>query len=173
MKTFLVLIFASVLAGCVSVPESPDSGAAQLTAPQSLVDVAQDYFRIFAKRQDFERFMGFYAEQAELQDMVYGKHAVGAEQIYDFYNWNKGEFTLIKPEALVVTQQLVKDKVVVTRGYFTEFEYYGQKAGPWRFVIWQEFNQSNQIILQYDWINYTPKETYIGGDNMNLLIETP
>lgn len=167
------LVFVPLLllmSACVSLEQQPDMPI-EITKSNSVEQVAEHYFELFAQRTEFDEFMSLYAEDAELQDLVYGKHAIGVAQIRAFYNWQVGEFKMLKPYALVVTEQVVEDKVVVTRGYFTQFEYYGQIAGPWQFIIWQQFNDRNKITQQYDWINYTPKETYIGGDNMNLLIE--
>ena len=50
---------------------------------------------------------------------------------------------------------------------FHEFSYDGSKLGPWLFVIIQEFNSDNKIIKQTDWINYTPRDNFLGGKNMN------
>jgi hypothetical protein len=167
------LVFATLVllvTACASVKQQADAPIV-LENNDTLALVAKHYFELFAQRTQFDAFMALYADNAELQDLVYGKHAVGVAQIKDFYSWEAGEFKMLKPQALVVTEQIISNKVVVTRGYFTQFEYYGQITGPWKFIIWQQFNENNQITQQYDWINYTPKETYIGGDNMNLLIE--
>lgn len=170
MSKFVLAILLLLVSACASVKQQANSPIV-IENDNSLEQVAAHYFELFAQRTEFDAFMSLYAEDAELQDLVYGKHAIGAAQIKDFYNWEVGEFKMLKPQALVVTEQVIDNKVVVTRGYFTQFEYYGQITGPWQFIIWQQFNDSNKITQQYDWINYTPKETYIGGENMNLLIK--
>lgn len=131
---------------------------------------AQQFFQLYSKRDDFEAFASMYAEEAELQDLVFGDHLIGKAAVVAFLDWRKDALKMLHPQALVVTKQTIDGKTVVTRGYFNEFLYQGQKLGPWRFVIWQEFNAEGKIVEQFDWINYTPKEQFVGGKNMNKLI---
>jgi hypothetical protein len=170
LRKLVLVTLISLVSACASVEQQANKPIV-IANNHSVELIAKQYFELFAQRKEFDAFMAFYAEEAELQDLVYGKHAVGGAEIRDFYNWEVGEFKMLKPHALVVTEQVINGKVAVTRGYFTQFEYYGQITGPWHFVIWQQFNDDNQITQQYDWINYTPKETYIGGENMNLLLK--
>lgn len=134
------------------------------------IENAEKYFAVFSKRQNIEKLLVFYHPNAQLQDIVYGDHIIGRDAIKGFYRWDDPAVKLLENQSLVVLQQVSQDQHVVTRGYFTPFLYHGEPLGPWRFVIWQEFDANGLIIKQYDWINYTPKETFLGGDNLNPLI---
>ena len=129
---------------------------------------AGEYFSAYSERRDFDRFMSFYADNATLEDMVYGSELAGKAAIRDFFNWPEGSFRLTRGDrVLVVQKQVVEGNTVVTEGYFNAFEYQGQPLGPWRFVIWLEFDKQGKISRQVDWINYTPKEQFTGGADLN------
>jgi len=129
---------------------------------------AARYFDVYKQRQNFEKFMSFYSEDAVVEDLVYGHAAVGKDQIAAFFDWNKGEFSVAeKGDILQVETQLVSDFEVVTKGKFKCFTYFGEELGPWRFVIYQRFNSHGKIEAQEDWINYTPKSKYLSGQNLN------
>lgn len=135
---------------------------------QSIKDVSDDYFQTYAERKDFKKFMSFYAEQAVVDDLVYGHIAEGKAAIEAFFNWSQGDFKVSnnKP-ALTITKQIFSDNKITTRGVFNQFEYMGKVMGPWRFIIWQEYDEFGKIIYQEDWINYTPKRDFISGENRN------
>lgn len=138
--------------------------------PNKIKQVAQAYFSVFAERRDFQAFMSFYHDDAELQDLVYGNHVKGKQAIQNFFAWVDNPIAFKGPVSLVVTDQVVDGFNIVTRGYFVPFIYQKQEIGPWRFVIWQKYDESGKIIRQYDWINYTPKQDFGGDENLNLLI---
>ncbi|MCB1055435.1 MAG: nuclear transport factor 2 family protein [Acidobacteria bacterium] len=128
-----------------------------------MAEVAASYFDVYAERSDFDRFMSFYADDAYLKDVVYGNEVRGKENIRRFFDWNGGNFKAVGPgPALTIEAQIVSGEIVVTRGVFNRFEYGGKVLGPWEFVIWQQFNESGEIIRQEDWINYSPKEIHVG-----------
>lgn len=133
--------------------------------------VAQQYFSHYAKRDDFQNFLYFYAENAQLIDVVYGHHAQSKLEIAKFLDWQRGEFALLDGDkVLTITEQVTQGSTVITQGYFHRFNYDGNVMGPWLFSIILEFDDNNKIIKQTDWINYMPKESFIGGKNINLLI---
>ncbi|GAB5380998.1 MAG: hypothetical protein Alis3KO_17820 [Aliiglaciecola sp.] len=133
---------------------------------------AKSFFEVYTHRNDLDQFMTFYAPDAQLQDLVYGEVVSGHAAIRGFYQWDVGNVELIGTDSLQVKEQVIQGNTVVTRGVFLPFKYHGQTMGPWRFIIWQEYNSQGKIIKQYDWINYTPKETFIGGENLNELPTT-
>ncbi|TDF37639.1 nuclear transport factor 2 family protein [Alteromonadaceae bacterium M269] len=142
--------------------------AAQNQSRHLIADIAKDYFEVYAKRQDFKRFMSFYDDNAQFNDIIYGNHLSGKHEIAEFLNWNKGHFKLLSGnEILTVTSQTVEDNSVVTEGYFHQFSYDKQNLGPWLFIIKLEFNDQGKVVKQTDWINYTPREHFLGGQNMN------
>ena len=112
--------------------------------------------------------MSFYAENAIVDDLVYGHLATGKNEIRAFFNWPHGNFKVLggKP-ALSISKQSIQGSTVTTRGLFNQFEYMGKVMGPWRFIIWHEFDKKGKIIYQEDWVNYTPKKNYVTGKNRN------
>ncbi|MBY6095776.1 nuclear transport factor 2 family protein [Ferrimonas balearica] len=136
------------------------------------MEQADDFFAVYAERKDFEALMAFYAEDAVLEDMVYGHIAEGREAIRRTLDWSRGEFRVLDGgPALTLTETVEDGSVVVVNGYFRPFEFGGDALGPWRFTIWLEFNDSGAIQRQTDWINYTPRQRYLGGENRNDAVD--
>jgi hypothetical protein len=134
----------------------------------SIEQVAQEYFETYAERSNFDQFMVFYDDAAELRDIVYGNYLPNKMAIQGFLDWNRGTFKPITGDKiLTITQQVREANTVVTQGYFHAFEYDGALLGPWLFSITLEFNDAGKIIKQTDWINYTPRDQFLGGENMN------
>lgn len=158
MRIFLTVFIIFILTGCSSTyPNSRD-----------LTGVVKDYFTVYSQRNDLEGLMSFYANDAKLHDIIYGNSFKNKAEIRQFLAWDKGEFKVLSGhEVLTVTKQTVEGNTAVTTGFFHEFSYDGAQLGPWLFVIIQEFDSNNKIIKQTDWINYTPRENFLGGKNMN------
>lgn len=145
------------------------TGFTSTTEPKADLKVtAQEYFKTYALRSDFDKLMSFYDNNAQLQDIVYGKHLKNKHEIRTFFAWEQDDFKRLAGNTiLTVTHQTFEKNTVVTQGVFHQFLYHGKTMGPWLFVIIQEFNQNAKIIKQVDWINYTPREDFLGGENMN------
>lgn len=148
------------------------SFAVSANPTSNIEKLAGEYFALYAERKDFNSFMAMYAQEAELQDINYGNHILGRKAIRDFFQWDAGNVKLLHDKTLIVEKMVLKDNQAISRGHFTEFEYGGTKMGPWRFVIWLEFDQQGKIIKQTDWINYTPKDQFTGGKNLNHLVKS-
>lgn len=115
--------------------------------------------------------MSFYADNAVLHDIVYGNNLKNKAEIERFFAWDKGEFSVIDNNlVLSITRQNIDNNRVITEGVFHQFSYNNETFGPWMFIMIHEFDQNNKIIQQTDWINYTPKEKFIGGINMNTTL---
>ena len=157
MRIILSLLFVLLLSGCVSTSKV-----------DRLPQVVSDYFDVYSKRDDFNAFMSYYAENAQFRDIVYGNSFNGREEIRNFLNWDRGEFeTLNGARVLTVKRHNFGKNTVITEGFFHAFVYDGKKLGPWLFIIVQEFDSDNKITRQTDWINYTPRANFLGGENMN------
>lgn len=169
MKLTLTLNYAQVLV--LGLLLTFVSGCQTPKQSQSVAqEAAQAYFALYAQRQDFAAFMTFYRQDAELQDLVYGNHVSGKQAIKAFLKWDSNPISFNGSASLVVSEQVAEGNHVVTRGYFVPFVYQQQTLGPWRFVIWHEFDSQGKIVRQYDWINYTPKADFVGGENLNELV---
>ncbi|MEO0368593.1 MAG: nuclear transport factor 2 family protein [Pseudomonadota bacterium] len=148
------------LVACASLP---------IPGQPSVKSTAQEFLAVYAARNDFEALMDYYADEAQLEDLIFGHLAENKAQISAFLNWNDGKFSLPDgPPALRTTNLNVDGNTVVAQGHFTPFYYDGNSHGPWKFVIILEFNGAGKIIKQTDWINYTPRNKFLGGENRNL-----
>jgi hypothetical protein len=157
-KPILTITTLFFVTACVSITEQPTK----------LELLAKDYFEVYAQRSDFNQFMAFYDDNAELRDIIYGNYLQNKTAIRHFLDWSRGSFKVkAGNRILTVTQQTSDANIVVTEGYFHAFEYDGTLLGPWLFSITLEFNTKGKIIKQTDWINYTPREQFLSGKNMN------
>lgn len=137
-----------------------------------LKEITRDYFTTYSLRLDFDRLMSFYAEDAQLEDIIYGNRAIGKAAIREFLDWGRGDFKLLQGDRILsIEHQSFGDNRVVTEGVFHQFSYQGNPLGPWRFVIILTFNSEGKITQHIDWINYTPREDFLGGENLNPSVE--
>lgn len=158
MRSILTILIVFILSGCASTSNNHNA----------LSEVVNDYFSVYSQRNDFERFMSFYDNNAQFEDIIYGNSLKNKKEIKSFLAWDRGEFKILSGERiLTITKQVFGSETVVTQGFFHEFSYDGQLLGPWLFIIVQEFNSQNKIIKQTDWINYTPRKDFLNGKNMN------
>ncbi len=147
---------------------SSSGHAQQLSA--NVEQLAQQYFTLYTKREDFDSFMAFYDDNVVLEDIVYGNHIADKKALRRFFNWTDPKFSMISEHNLVLEKMIVDRYEVVATGYFPVFNYDDKPLGPWRFIIHLTFNEQGKIIHQVDWINYTPRSQFLGGDNLNKLI---
>lgn len=158
MRIILTTLIIFLFTGCTSTRNNHTD----------LFEIVDDYFNVYSQRTDFERLMYFYDNNVQFEDIVYGNIFKNKKEVREFLAWDRGEFKILSDDrALTVTKQVIEKNTVVTQGFFHKFSYDGQVLGPWLFVIVQEFNSQNKIIKQTDWINYTPRENFLGGKNMN------
>lgn len=152
-----------LLFGCSSL----DTRYSPRSDPTEIKFLAEQYFSLYAERKQFDSFLDMYSDDIVLEDLVYGNRVVGKKALSKFFRWNSGDVELLEPVTLYVTSQVVDGYTVITRGHFTRFKFNGNEMGPWRFVIWLEFDEFGKISKQFDWINYTPKDAFLGGENLN------
>ncbi len=165
MTRYFAIFIGLLLVGC----KSPLKQNNALTIKPQV----EQFISIYQARVDFDAFLKLYADSAQLEDLVYGHHAVGKPGIAAFYNWNGGNFKVIDDLKTFELINLVVDEQqrhAVITGRFNEFIYHDQKMGPWRFVITLQFNEKGLITHQQDWINYTPKADFMTGKNLNKTI---
>lgn len=137
----------------------------------ALQETAERFFAVYAARSDFEALMGLYAQDAVLEDIVFGDRKEGREAIRDFLNWGDPKYALgPSGRCLAVERLVVSGQVVVAKGYFMPFTYDGKAMGPWQFVIWLEFNDDMRIKRHVDLINY-PNELISARRDSNQWIQ--
>lgn len=139
-----------------------------MASASSLKETAVQYFEVYKERKDFQALLSFYDESAQLEDLVYGFFAKDKATIKAFFNWDDGKFRVLdNGDALILENLVVDNNIAVAEGIFRPFNYDGKDMGPWRFMTWLEFNEQQKIIRHVDWINYTPRENFLGGANLN------
>lgn len=137
MRHLLTILIILLLSSCTSTTNNSND----------LAELVHDYFSVYSTRADFQRLISFYDNNAQFEDIIYGKSLGNKEEIKGFLDWDRGEFKILSvSRALKATKQTVKNKAVVTQGFFHEFSYDGQVLGPQLFVIIQEFNAQKKII---------------------------
>lgn len=156
VKLAMTLFFVVFLSACSIVQTQVPSHES------AIAERAKAYFSVYAARQDFNSLMAFYADNAELHDVIYGYSARSKSDIAAFFAWDRGDFSTAVPGPILkVTRQVVSGDQVITTGQFNQFKYNGQLLGPWEFVIWQQYSAEGLILQQKDWINYSPKKILI------------
>lgn len=162
MRAIAILFLLLLILGCQSNKSSP---------AQAWQEQVHAYLNTYQQRDDFHQFMAFYAQDAVLEDMVYGHRAEGKLAIRDFFAWPNNPVKVINEQPLFSVTSLHFDNTSSTalvRGRFNAFLYDGHRLGPWRFLMVLKFNEQGKIRYQQDWINYTPKSQYMTGDNLNV-----
>lgn len=116
--------------------------------------IAEQYYKVYQKKTDFERFMHFYADQVVLEDVVNGDKIFGKKALSNFFNWNHPALSQNDSAALIVESQVVEGNRVATKGYFTSFQWQKDTIEAMYFMTLLEFNDTGKITKQIDWINY-------------------
>ena len=75
MRAIAILFLLLPILGCQSSKSSPT---------QAWQEQVHAYLNTYQQRDDFHQFMAFYAQDAVLEDMVYGHRAEGKSAISDF-----------------------------------------------------------------------------------------
>ncbi|MEX0361811.1 MAG: nuclear transport factor 2 family protein, partial [Allomuricauda sp.] len=112
------------------------------------------FFKVFNKRQDFERFLDFYDDTVVLEDIINGDRIEGKQALRSFFDWSNPDFELLEESSLVVNEITVDDNRVVVSGYFTPFKWGDTEFEAMHFTTLLTLNESGKIIKQVDWINY-------------------
>ena len=106
MRIILSLLIALLLNGCASTNKC-----------NKLPQVVNDYFDIYSKRIDFNKFMSYYADNAQFRDIIYGNSFNSKVEIRNFLDWNKGEFKILNGNRiLTVTKHTFEVNTAITEG---------------------------------------------------------
>lgn len=116
--------------------------------------IVDEYYAIYQKRLDFEKFLSYYSKDIVLEDMVNGDRILGIENLKEFLDWENPNFTLQDSVALIINQQFIQNNTVLTQGYFTPFTWSETSVEAMQFSTTLTLNEQGKIIHQIDWINY-------------------
>lgn len=134
--------------------------------------IVKNYYQIYNKRQDFERFLSFYDEKIILEDIISGDRIIGKKELSDFFDWNNPNFKSLNSNALVVEDIVIYKNTSVAKGYFSRFKWGESEFEAMHFTSILTFNKSKKIVKQIDWINYpSTLVNYNERNNSNEWIE--
>ncbi|WP_420399569.1 nuclear transport factor 2 family protein [Flagellimonas sp.] len=137
-----ILILVTLLSSCETQKTNPNR------------ETIEEFYHVFNKRQDFERFLNFYDDTAVLEDIINGDRIEGKKALRDFFDWTNPDFELLEENSLVVKEITADDNRVAISGYFTPFKWGDTEFEAMHFTTLLTLNASGKIIKQVDWINY-------------------
>ncbi|MFK7775036.1 MAG: hypothetical protein AB8F94_23045 [Saprospiraceae bacterium] len=143
IRNLIFFILISVFLSCTSNNQSIE-----------ITPVVSEYYKTYQINKNFERFIDFYAEEIELEDIINGDKIKGKENLKKFFNWNNPNLSRNDSLALIIEDQIIDKNKVVTKGYFTSFKWNETQVEAMHFTSILYFNESKKIIRQVDWINY-------------------
>ncbi|WP_157447231.1 hypothetical protein [Catenovulum agarivorans] len=175
MKTkLLVALCSSLFISACQITDNKNAKSSADTNKVNTKEVISQYMTAYALHEDFDYFMSFYAENAQLEDVIRGKKVKGKLQIRELFNWHDPKLSLGNSVSAVVVEQIkVFENSAVVTGFFMPFVYDGLKFGPWKMTMLLTLNENGKIIEQTDWINYTPKVLFSNDPDSNLTISVP
>jgi len=154
MKAILPLILIILVLGCnTPIKETKP------TRSQKVEQTARKFFDTFADRSDWNKFLSFYSDELEFDDVTLQLHLDSLWKFKRFYNWEDGHFKKLTPDQkhMTVESLIANDSVAVAHGHFNPFYYYNNLIDTeWgmEFTIWLYFDENLKIKKQIDWIEY-------------------
>lgn len=140
-----ILIYPLLLFLIACVPANPALDTESIVA---------SYYQTYQERSNFQQFLNFYADTIVLKDMINGDHIEGKTALEAFFDWENPHFRKLDSVTLVVQEQIMEGKRVVTQGYFTPFQWDEYQFEAMHFTTILTFNDNGKIVEQVDWINY-------------------
>ncbi|MEX0362395.1 MAG: nuclear transport factor 2 family protein, partial [Allomuricauda sp.] len=98
MKNSMHLFFWLIM--LLNIPLS----SCQTEEPNPNKEIVAEFFKVFNKRQDFERFLDFYDDTAVLEDIINGDRIEGKLALRSFFDWSNPDFELLEESSLVVKE---------------------------------------------------------------------
>ncbi len=136
---FLMLLFSS----CSTQQNGPN-----------IQNIVSEYYQVYQERNDFQKFLDYYDEAVVLEDIILGERVFTKVELEKFFDWENASFAKRDSVALVITEQIVEEKQVVSKGYFTPFTWNDSTFEAMHFTTLLTFNEKGKIQKQVDWINY-------------------
>ena len=141
-QIFALLMFGMLFSAC-SIDKDRTT--------ERLVD---DYYKTYNKRQDIDKFIGFYDNDILLEDIINGDRIQGKSDLRKFLDWGNPNLKILEINSLIITEKIIKGNKAVVKGYFTKFQWEESEFESMHFTTILTFNDSDKIIKQVDWINY-------------------
>jgi len=128
--------------------------ACSIDKDRTIERIVDDYYKTYNKRQDIDKFIGFYDNGILLEDIINGDRIEGKSDLRNFLNWENPNFKILESNSLRITEKIIKKNKAVVKGYFTKFQWGDNEFESMHFTTVLTFNDSDKIIKQVDWINY-------------------
>lgn len=141
-QIFTLLIFGLLFNACV------------IDKDRTLERIVDDYYKTYNKRQDIDKFIGFYDNDILLEDIINGDRIEGKSDLRKFLNWGDPNFKILESNNLMIAEKIINKNKAVVKGYFTKFQWGENEFESMHFTTILTFNDSDKIIKQVDWINY-------------------
>lgn len=138
----LLIIFGLLFSSC------------SIDKDQTIERIVDDYYKTYNKRQDIDKFIGFYDNDILFEDIINGDRIEGKSDLRNFLNWGNPNFKIIESNSLRITEKIIKGNKAVVKGYFTKFQWGENEFESMHFTTILTFDDSDKIIKQVDWINY-------------------
>ena len=120
----------------------------------NLHHIVKEYYATYQSRSDFDKFLDFYDDNMILEDIINGDKINGKAALKIFFDWKNPSYKKLNEHTLIISEQIIEKNKAVTSGYFTAFEWGGQKFEEMHFTTILIFNEKGKIIKHTDWINY-------------------
>ncbi|TMP29344.1 hypothetical protein CWB99_09100 [Pseudoalteromonas rubra] len=125
----LILSITMLAMGC----SMTSNGAQQTHHPSELQQQINNYIATYQARQDFEHFLSYYADDVQLEDMIYGFAVKDKQALAEFFNWSAGNVEILDGEQTFTLDEVIvneQQRRAVIRGTYVRFMYEGRELGP-------------------------------------------
>jgi len=78
--------------------------ACSIDKDSAIERIVDDYYKIYNKRQDIDKFIGFYDNDILLEDIINGDRIEGKSDLKIFLNWGNLNFKILESNSLKITE---------------------------------------------------------------------
>ncbi|MDR3272237.1 MAG: ester cyclase [Flavobacteriaceae bacterium] len=120
----------------------------------------KEFYETFAERKDLDKFLDFYALNAELIDAVPQTVTQGRENIKILFDWSDPNYKTHPefPKSIEINEILANDSIVAVNGEYNPYYYNGKLIEKMSFCTWLYFNKEGKITKQVEWAQYPPDD---------------
>jgi len=141
-----VLTFLLLAVGCTSFEQKKNE------------KISKEFYETYAERKDINKFMDFYASDAQLIDAVPQMITTGKENIKTLFDWSDPNYKKHPdfPKSLKINEILANDSVAAISGEYNPYYYNDKLIKKMPFCTWLYFNKEGKIKKQVEWDQYPP-----------------
>ena len=113
-----------------------------------------EFYNVYNKRKDINRFLSFYDKNVLLEDIINGNRVQGIEELKTFFDWNNTNLVLNDKKSIIINNIVIEDSLAVISGYFAEFSWNKKPFEAMHITTILTFDKKGKITHHVDWINY-------------------